>query len=88
MSGASGCDSGQATNYIGFLVVSFGIESCFIPLSGFVIVSVGAAVGAATGAAIVVVSPPSAFFSPHAATATTAAAIRNFRIASPLVVMT
>ncbi len=49
--------------------------------------SIGAIVGAVVGA-MVVVSAAFGFFSPHAATASRAAAIRNFRIASPLSLMT
>lgn len=61
------------------------VLSIFIVLSGLVIESVAAAAGAGAGAAMVVLSVVvSAFFSPHAATASTAATIKNFRIASPL----
>jgi hypothetical protein len=45
--------------------------------------SAGLIAGGAAGAIMAVVSVVAAFFSPHAATASRAAAIRNFRIASP-----
>jgi hypothetical protein len=57
------------------------IESFFM-LSAF-IESMADIAGGATGAIVAVVSVLAAFFSPHAATANRAAAIRNFRIASP-----
>jgi hypothetical protein len=57
------------------------IES-FFKLSAFS-ESIADIAGGAIGATMVVVSVVAAFFSPHAATASRAAAIRNFRIASP-----
>jgi hypothetical protein len=58
-----------------FIIESLRTESAF---NESIEVMVGAIVGATT-----VVSAPDFVFSPHAATASRAAATRNFRIASP-----
>jgi hypothetical protein len=76
----------------GFLVVvSLWVVSITLFIESFIVVSFFAesdAIAGVDGAMVLVVSPAAGFFSPHAATARTAAAISTFRIASPFGLMT